>query len=227
VCRKTPRGQTVIPVLCGILSNLVKFSAVTQNQPLFGQKTAPQDHADAGPMGHVERPQSESASNDLQFTRKRLVPPADRPRAWDRSRDRWAVCAVGKTSHFDRRHKIGDTTRIERSRLALCATKYALEGFSEPLAYESSSISTARNNSAPFVPSRAMLDRSKKLIFKAQNCLKTAYKGVVPAQITDLKSVDPKGSCGFESRHRYQEFEQERFPDLIRKPFSRFEDEER
>jgi hypothetical protein len=50
------------------------------------QKTAPQDHADAGPMGHVERPQSESASNDLQFTRQRLIPAADRPRSWDRSR---------------------------------------------------------------------------------------------------------------------------------------------
>src|SRR5580693_3087436 len=91
------------------------LSAVTQNQPLkveikgvktshfLEQKTAPQDHADAGPMGHVERPQSESASNDLQFTRQRLVPAADRPRAWDRSRDRWAVFAVGKTSHFDHR----------------------------------------------------------------------------------------------------------------------------
>src|SRR4029077_5048518 len=51
------------------------------------QKTAPQDHPDAGPMGHVERPQSESASNDLQFTRPRLVPAADRTRAWGRSRD--------------------------------------------------------------------------------------------------------------------------------------------
>jgi hypothetical protein len=26
------------------------------------------------------------------------------------------------------------------------------------------------------------------------------------ADATDLKSVDPKGSCGFESRHRQQEF---------------------
>src|ERR1700730_10765252 len=90
-------------------------SAVTQNQPLkveikgfktshsLEQKTAPQDHADAGPMGHVECPHSESASNDLQFTRQRLVPAADGRRAGDRSRDRWAVFAVGKTSHFDRR----------------------------------------------------------------------------------------------------------------------------
>ena len=94
---------------------LDELSAVTQNQPLkveikgvktshfLEQKTAPQDHADAEPMGHVERPQSEPASNDLQFTRQRLVPAADRPRAWDRSRDRWAVFAVGKTSHFDHR----------------------------------------------------------------------------------------------------------------------------
>jgi hypothetical protein len=53
--------------------------------------------------GHVERPDGESASDDLQFTRQRLVPAADSPRAWDQSRDRWAVFAVGKTSHFDRR----------------------------------------------------------------------------------------------------------------------------
>jgi hypothetical protein len=26
------------------------------------------------------------------------------------------------------------------------------------------------------------------------------------ADATDLKSVDPKGSCGFESRHRYSQF---------------------
>src|ERR1700736_1516326 len=91
------------------------LSAVSQNQPLkveikgfktshfLEPKTAPQDRADAGPMGHVERPQSESASNHLQFTWQRLVPAADRPRAWDQSRDRWTVFAVGKTSHFDRR----------------------------------------------------------------------------------------------------------------------------
>jgi hypothetical protein len=42
-----------------------------QNQPLLEQKAAPQDHADAGPMGHVERPQGESAYNDLQFTWQR------------------------------------------------------------------------------------------------------------------------------------------------------------
>ena len=93
------------------------ISAVSQNQPVkveikgfktshfLEQKTAPQDHADAGPMGHVERPQSEPASNNLQFTRPRLVPAADRPRAWDRSTDSWPVFAVSKTSHFDRRQR--------------------------------------------------------------------------------------------------------------------------
>jgi hypothetical protein len=39
-----------------------------------------------------------------------------------------------------RPRKIGGNTRIERS--LYCATTYALEGFSEPLAHESSSIST-------------------------------------------------------------------------------------
>jgi hypothetical protein len=73
-------------------ANKLRLSAVSQNQPLkveikgfktshfLEQKTAPRDHADAGPMGHVERPHSESASNDLQFTRQRLVPAPDRPR---------------------------------------------------------------------------------------------------------------------------------------------------
>jgi hypothetical protein len=42
------------------------------------------------------------------------------------------------------------------------------------------------------------------------------------ADATDLKSVDPKGSCGFESRHRHQDFKRERLLDLIQGPFSRF-----
>ena len=42
----------------------------------FGTETAPQDHADAGPMGHVECPYSESASHDIEHSshEKRLVP---------------------------------------------------------------------------------------------------------------------------------------------------------
>jgi hypothetical protein len=51
-------------------------------------------------------------------------------------------------------------------------TKYALEGFSEPLAYGSSSISTARSKFQVFVPSRAVLDRSKTLEFKSTELLK-------------------------------------------------------
>ena len=34
------------------------------------------------------------------------------------------------------------------------------------------------------------------------------------ADATDLKSVDPKGSCGFESRHRYQVPERISGPEL-------------
>jgi integrase len=30
------------------------------------------------------------------------------------------------------------------------------------------------------------------------------------ADATDLKSVDPKGSCGFESRHRHRDFRREK-----------------
>src|SRR5271166_6229007 len=91
------------------------LSAVGQNQPLkveirgfktshfLEQKTAPRDCPDAGPMEHVELPKSELASNYLQFKRPRLVPTADRTRAWNRSRDRRPVVAVSKTSHFDHR----------------------------------------------------------------------------------------------------------------------------
>jgi hypothetical protein len=62
------------------------MSAVTQTQPLkveikgfktshfLEQKTAPRNSPDAGPMGHVELPESEPANNDLQFKRPRLVP---------------------------------------------------------------------------------------------------------------------------------------------------------
>jgi hypothetical protein len=84
-------GFDALIAVLGQTKRLSLLSAVTQNQPLkveimgfktshsLEQKTAPKDQADAGPMGHVERPHSESASNDLQFTRKRLVPAADRP----------------------------------------------------------------------------------------------------------------------------------------------------
>src|SRR5271166_2458159 len=84
------------------------MSAVGQNQPLkveirgfktshfLEQKTAPRDCPDAGPMEHVELPKSELASNYLQFKRPRLVPTADRTRAWNRSRDRRPIFAVSK-----------------------------------------------------------------------------------------------------------------------------------
>jgi hypothetical protein len=91
------------------------LSGVTQNQPVkveikgfktstfLEQKTAPQFCPDAGPMGHVERPQSEPSGNDLHLRRPRLVPATYRPRTRDRSRDSRPVFAVSKTSHFDHR----------------------------------------------------------------------------------------------------------------------------
>src|SRR6516225_9124746 len=91
------------------------MSGVTQNRPVkveikgfktshfLEQKTAPRNCPDAGPMGHVERPQSEPSGNDLHLRRPRLVPAAYSPRAGDRSRDSGPVFAVSKTSHFDPR----------------------------------------------------------------------------------------------------------------------------
>jgi hypothetical protein len=105
------QSQGALKGNCAVIS----LSAVGQNRPLMVEikgfktshflehKTAPRNCANAGPMGHVERPQSEPASSNLQFTRQRLVPTADSTRAWAESRDRWAVFRVGKTSHFDHR----------------------------------------------------------------------------------------------------------------------------
>src|ERR1700760_2354585 len=65
------------------------MSAVTQTQPLkveikdfktshfLEPKTAPRNSPDAGPMGHVEFPESEPANNDLKFKRPSLCPRAD------------------------------------------------------------------------------------------------------------------------------------------------------
>ncbi len=39
------------------------------------------------------------------------------------------------------------------------------------------------------------------------------------ADATDLKSVGPKGPCGFESRNRHSQFREERLPDLVWEPF--------
>jgi len=66
-------------------------SAVSQNQPLFGTENSSSGPRRCGTNGASERPQSESASNDLQFTRPRLVPAADRTRAWNRSTDSWPI----------------------------------------------------------------------------------------------------------------------------------------
>src|SRR6516165_6580367 len=94
-----------------------RMSGVTQNRPVkveikgfktshfLEQKTAPRNCPDAGPMGHVERPQSEPSGNDLHLRRPWLVPAAYSPRAGDQSRDSRPVFAVSKTSHFDPRHR--------------------------------------------------------------------------------------------------------------------------
>jgi hypothetical protein len=57
-------------------------------------------------------------------------------------------------------------------------------------------------------------------IFK--NCQNTAYKIVFHRKATDLKSVDPKGSCGFESRHRHQEFKRRKASGLDPEAFFSF-----
>src|SRR5271157_2324913 len=67
-------------------------------------KTAPWDRGEIGSMGHVQCPQSESANNDLQPGRSRMVAATDCERAGDQSRDSRPVFALGKTSHFDCRH---------------------------------------------------------------------------------------------------------------------------
>jgi transposase len=73
-----------------IVQPLDPVSGVGQNQPVkveikgiktshfLEQKTAPRDCIEAGSMGHVERPQSDPSSNDLQFIRPGLVSAAHR-----------------------------------------------------------------------------------------------------------------------------------------------------
>src|SRR5271165_5688520 len=51
---------------------------------------------ECGTNGHVECPERELASSDLQFTRRRVVPAGDSPRAWAQSRDGWPVLRLAK-----------------------------------------------------------------------------------------------------------------------------------
>src|SRR5215469_18856117 len=91
------------------------LSAVTQNRPVVveirGVKTSHfKEHKTAalnlkriGSMRHVECPQSELASNDLQLSRSRMVAATHCPGVGDPSRDSWSVSAQVKTGHFDHR----------------------------------------------------------------------------------------------------------------------------
>src|SRR6516164_4836039 len=109
------KGWDTVVELARELRKSQEMSGVTQNQPVkveikgfktshfLEQKTAPRNCPNAGPMGHVERPQSEPSGNNLHLRRPRLVPAAYSPRAGDRSRDSGPVFAVSKTSHFDPR----------------------------------------------------------------------------------------------------------------------------
>jgi len=59
-----------------------------------------------------------------------------------------------------------------------CATKYPLEGFSEPLAYVRQ-YRLQETNSRSFVPSRAVLDRRKTLEFESTELLKNCLQNSV------------------------------------------------
>jgi hypothetical protein len=79
IMNENPREKVVV------LDLARRVSAVGQNQPVkveikgfktshfSEQKTAPWNCPDAGPMGHVECPQSEPSGNDLHLTQPRLV----------------------------------------------------------------------------------------------------------------------------------------------------------
>src|SRR5208282_3532794 len=60
-------------------------------------ETAPWNRGEIGSMGHGECTQSESANNDLQPGRSRMVAATDCERAGDQSRDSGPVFGVGKT----------------------------------------------------------------------------------------------------------------------------------
>ncbi len=78
------------------LGTRIVFNSKTSD--FLEQKTALVSLVDARPKGHVERPQSELASDHLQFRQPRLVPSAYCMGAWDKSRDCSPVFAVSETS---------------------------------------------------------------------------------------------------------------------------------
>jgi len=59
-------------------------------------KTALVGLVTAGPEGYVERPESEPANDDTQFSPSRVVAASDCTRTWDQSRDRRAVFASSR-----------------------------------------------------------------------------------------------------------------------------------
>src|ERR1700757_1292873 len=90
-------------------------SAISQNRPVIieikglktshfkEKKTAPRDREEIGSMGHVERPQSEPANNDIQLGPTRMVAAAHCEGVGDQSGNGRPVFAAAKTSHFDHR----------------------------------------------------------------------------------------------------------------------------
>jgi len=85
------------------IADWIIMSGSLKTSHFLEQKTAPRNCPDAGPMGHVECPQSEPSGNDLHLRRPWLVPATYSPRAGDQSRDSQPVFVVSKTSHFDPR----------------------------------------------------------------------------------------------------------------------------
>src|ERR1700756_4690635 len=89
-------------------------SAISQNRPVIIEikglktshfkenKTAPRDLEENGSMGHVERPQSEPANNDIQLGPARMVAATNCEGVGDQSGNGQSVFTAAKTGQFDR-----------------------------------------------------------------------------------------------------------------------------
>src|ERR1700751_2801386 len=94
---------------------LFMLSAISQNRPVIIEikglksshfkenKTAPRDLEENGSMGHVERPQSEPANNDIQLGPARMVAATNCEGVGDQSGKGESLFRAAKPGHFARR----------------------------------------------------------------------------------------------------------------------------
>jgi hypothetical protein len=101
-------------------------SAISQNRPAIieikglktshfkEKKTAPRDRDGNGSMGHVERPQSEPANNDIQLGPARMVAATNCEGVGDQSGNGQSVFTAAKTNSLVHRRAVSAHLMAER-----------------------------------------------------------------------------------------------------------------